>query len=247
MADKRNVTYCRASSDEANQPFTLDGQKARLEPLIEGMREGPVVARYVERASGATLDRPELQRLLRDAERGRFDTVWVVRLDRLSRSVRDVLDLIEKFDNWGVTLRSASQNIDTSTPAGRFQISMLASFAEDERGVLIDRITAGKRAKAARGEWHGGQPPLGFRVENSVLVPVADEIALVHTIFDLYITTGLGARAIANKLNDEGPQEQARWPVQPRAHPLHPQQPRVRRRHPLARRVVPGTPRPRPR
>lgn len=99
------------------------------------------------RASGATLDRDGLQRALRDARAGLYDVLLVYRLDRLTRSIRGLLDIIDTLNDAGVALVSASEHFDPHTPVGRMVMQILAVFAEFERPIIIDRVVAGMERK----------------------------------------------------------------------------------------------------
>ena len=110
------------------------------------------------KASGGRWDRPELHRLLDQLRAG--DTLVVWKLDRLSRSLKDLLHILEKVEAGGARFRSLTEAIDTSGPAGRMLMQMLGSFAEFERAMVRERTRAGLRAAAARGRKGGRQPKL---------------------------------------------------------------------------------------
>jgi hypothetical protein len=104
---------------------------------------------FEEAASGGRWDRPELHRML-DQLREK-DTVVVWKLDRLSRSLKDVLHIMERIAQAGAGFRSITENIDTTTPAGRMMMQMVASFAEFERAMIRERTSAGLAAARAEG------------------------------------------------------------------------------------------------
>lgn len=110
---------------------------------------------FEEKASGGRWDRPELHRMIEQLRAGDVIVVW--KLDRLSRSLKDLLHLIEKFDAVGVGFRSLTENIDTTTPAGRMMMQMVGSFAEFERAMIKERVNAGLKAARAQGRI-GGRP-----------------------------------------------------------------------------------------
>jgi DNA invertase Pin-like site-specific DNA recombinase len=113
---------------------------------------------FEEAASGARWDRPELHRLLDQLREG--DTLVVWKLDRLSRSLKDVLHLMERVAAAGAGFRSLTENIDTTTPAGRMMMQMVASFAEFERAMIRERTSAGLAAARAEGRVGGRRPKL---------------------------------------------------------------------------------------
>lgn len=110
---------------------------------------------YREKASGGRWDRPELQRLLEQLRPGDVLVVW--KLDRLSRSLRDVLLLMERLGEAGAGFRSLTEAIDTTTAAGRMMMQMVGAFAEFERAMLRERTAAGLEAARQEGRL-GGRP-----------------------------------------------------------------------------------------
>src|SRR5712691_724272 len=136
--------------------------------------------------SGATLERPGLRRALAEAEAKRFDLFLVYRVDRLSRSVRGLAQILEQLDQAGVLFRSATEPFDTSSSAGRMMVQMLGVFAEFERATIVERVIAGMERKAARGEWNGGAVPFGYRLdtERRYLEPEPAEAVVVEDIFE---------------------------------------------------------------
>jgi site-specific DNA recombinase len=196
-------TYNRISTDETNQPYSLDAQTVALERLVDALADHEIVLRYSDQKSGATLDRPGLQQMLRDAQAGKFDVLMVYRLDRLSRSTKNSLLLMEQLAEYGVEFRSATEPFDT-TPSGVLTLSMLAAFAEHERAVMIDRIKAGQERKAASGKWVGGPPPYGYDLIDGVLVSNLAEGVIVVEVFRRYVELLEGTRNIAAWLNDNG-------------------------------------------
>jgi site-specific DNA recombinase len=202
----RVATYTRISTDEEHQPYSLEAQETRLDAYIRSQEGWQLSRRYTDQMSGSTLDRPALARALADARLHRYDLLLVYRVDRLSRSVRGLAQLLEELDQVGVHFRSATEPFDTGTAAGRMMVQMLGVFAEFERATLVDRVIAGMERKAARGEWLGGHAPYGYRIdsETSLLMPCAPEAPVVPLIFDRYLKKRQGARAIAAWLNEHG-------------------------------------------
>jgi site-specific DNA recombinase len=205
--------YLRISTDEAHQPFSLEAQEHRLRAFIES-QPGWCLARqpYVDQISGAKLERPGLQRALRDAGLGLYDVLLVYRVDRFARKLSVLVDLLEQLQNCGVAFRSATEPIDTSTATGRMLVQLLGVFAEFERETIIDRVINGMERKAARGEWTAGQYPFGYAVperskgDDSPDYLVVDELhaPLVPVIFTKYARHRIGANTIAAWLNDSG-------------------------------------------
>lgn len=113
---------------------------------------------FEEAASGGRWDRPELHRMLAQLREG--DTIVVWKLDRLSRSLKDVLHIMERIAEAGAGFRSITENIDTTTPAGRMMMQMVGSFAEFERAMIRERTSAGLAAARAEGRVGGRRKKL---------------------------------------------------------------------------------------
>lgn len=136
--------YARVSTEEQRLGRQVDAfEKAGCERI------------YLEKASGAKASRPELDKLLSVLRDG--DEVVVAKLDRISRSARHPIELTEKFEEIGVDFISLNDSIDTATPMGRFFFRMMASIAELERDMIVERTKDGLSAARARG--HGGGRP----------------------------------------------------------------------------------------
>jgi site-specific DNA recombinase len=202
----RIAVYTRISTDEDHQPYSLEAQSGRLKSYIDSQDGWNLVRSFSDQASGAKTERSGLQQALREARAGRFDLLLVYRVDRFSRSVRGLAQLLEELDACGVAFRSATEPFDTTTAAGRMMVQMLAVFAEFERATIIDRVIAGMERKAARGEWTSGNKPYGYEVDKATSQLIINDVEapLVPVIFDLYANKELGARAIAAWLNDKG-------------------------------------------
>ncbi len=120
--------------------------------------------------SGATADRPSLQRLLADVAAGRIEVVVVHRFDRFSRSQRDFLNLLQVLEDQQVSFVSVTQRLDTSTPMGRCMLSVITAFAQMEREVIAERTRDTMLAARRKGMWTGGRPVLGYDVVEKKLV-----------------------------------------------------------------------------
>jgi site-specific DNA recombinase len=195
--DVRVGIYLRRSTDDEHQPYSIEAQDARLAAYIGSQPGWWQAARFTDDASGATTARPGLQRALVAARAGVIDVLLVYRVDRLTRSLRDLVTLLDDLDHAGVVFRSATEPFDTATPMGRMLVQMLGMFAQFERDTIIDRVIAGMEREAAAGKWKGGRRPFGYRADGaaSTLVPDPGEAAVVRLIFDLYARDRPGARA----------------------------------------------------
>lgn len=186
---KRCAVYCRVSSDERlDQSFnSIDAQKEAGHAFIKSQtHEGwiAVADDYDDGGfSGGNMERPALKRLLADIEAGRIDIVVVYKIDRLSRSLADFARMVEVFDRCGVSFSAVTQQINSATSMGRLMLNVLLSFAQFEREVTGERIRDKIAASKAKGMWMGGPLPLGYDVQNRLLVVNEAEATVVRRIF----------------------------------------------------------------
>lgn len=127
-------------------------------PQRRALKEAGCQKIFEESASGGRWDRPELHRLLGQLREG--DTLVVWKLDRLSRSLKDLLVILEKVEAAGAKFRSLTEAVDTSGPAGRMVMQMLGAFAEFERAMIRERTKAGLQEARAKGRLPGRKPRL---------------------------------------------------------------------------------------
>ncbi len=198
----RCAVYTRKSTEEGlDREFnSLDAQRDACEAYVASQRaEGWLLVpdRYDDGGvSGGTLERPALQRLLRDIEQGLVDVVVVYKIDRLSRSLMHFARLVEVFDAHGVTFVSVTQSFNTTTSMGRLTLSILFSFAQFEREVIGERVRDKIAASKARGMWMGGSVPLGYAVRDRKLAVDEAEAARVRRVFEGFAATGSATRLV---------------------------------------------------
>ena len=144
---KKTAIYARVSSQDQH----VETQLLQLRELAE-RRGFEVVAEYQDVGiSGSKAKRPGLDALLRDARRGKFSVVAVAAFDRLARSTKHFLEVIDEFDSLGIEFVSAREAVDTSGPMGRMFVTLLGSIAELERSFIVERIKAGMRRRKLEG------------------------------------------------------------------------------------------------
>jgi DNA invertase Pin-like site-specific DNA recombinase len=141
------IGYCRVSTDDQNPDLQLGALKRA------GCRKI-----FTDKASGAHVTRPELTKCLKALNAG--DTLIVWKLDRLGRSLRDLIGLLDDLKARGVAFRSLTEAIDTATPTGRAMWQMVGILAELERSLIQERTKAGRAAAQARGVKMGRKPKL---------------------------------------------------------------------------------------
>ncbi|MEM6855416.1 MAG: recombinase family protein [Planctomycetota bacterium] len=196
----RCAIYTRKSSEEGlDQEFnSLDAQRESAEAFIASQKAEGWVAlpeQYNDGGfSGGSMERPALDRLLRDIATGKVDCVVVYKVDRLSRSLMDFSRIMETFEKHGVSFVSVTQQFNTTHSMGRLTLNILLSFAQFEREIIGERIRDKLGAQARRGKWTGGIPILGYDVDRSggspKLVINAKEAARVREIFRMYLDKG---------------------------------------------------------
>ena len=142
--------------------------------------------------SGKDLNRPAIQRLIEDCKNHKIDAVFVFKLDRISRSQRDTLYLIEEvFNKYDVSFISMRENFDTSSPFGKAMIGVLSVFAQLERETILERTRIGLKKRAEAGLWRGGgKIPFPYRYDRNTgtLVPIPEQVELLHKMISLYIS-----------------------------------------------------------
>jgi DNA invertase Pin-like site-specific DNA recombinase len=145
---------------------------------------------FREKASGGLWERPELNRLLDHLRKDDVLVVW--KLDRLSRSLRDVLTIMERIANGRAGFRSLSEAIDTTSPGGRMMMQMLGSFAEFERAMLRERTKAGLESARAQGRIGGRRPKLRPQQQAEIIKMVSKgkkTVADAARLFDVHPAT----------------------------------------------------------
>lgn len=170
----RNIGYGRVSTVEQNLDLQVSALKAAgCDRILTD-----------DGYSGSDFSRPGLTKLFRTLRSGDTLTVW--RLDRLGRSLFELLKLIRELNDRGVEFRSLNENLDTSTSAGRLLLHVLASMAEFERSLISERTRAGMAAARARGSRIGRRPAMTDDQRQEARLALANGSASVETIARQY-------------------------------------------------------------
>lgn len=199
------IAYTRVSTQEqADSGLSLDAQARRIAAYCDAQEWDLVEIIRDEGFSAATLKRPGMDRALEAVRKRQADVIVVLKLDRLTRSVKDLGTLLEAFDRGGVAFTSVSDNFDTTTANGRLVLHILGSVAEWERSIISER-TSGAMAEAKAQGRRVGAVPFGFTLgeDGETLEPDTDRLATVAEIGDLR-RGGATLRAIAAHLNNIG-------------------------------------------
>lgn len=176
--------YVRVSSDAQVENYSISQQKDLLESYCKA-KDWELIKTYVDGGySGGNTNRPALQELLTDLKG--YDLILVYKLDRLSRSQKDTLELIERFEKSGVKFASIQENFDTSTPLGMAMVGILSTFAQLEREQIKERMSLGRKGRTKKGLWRAGSNvPTGYDYIDGHLIVREDEAAQIRKIFEL--------------------------------------------------------------
>lgn len=196
--------YIRVSTDaQREEGYSIEAQKEMLTAycVSKGIKNYEY---YIDGGfSGSNIERPELKRLIKDVRSKKINCVLVYKLDRLSRSQKDTLFLIEDvFNPNNVDFVSLNESMDTSTPLGRLMLGILSAFAQLERENIRERTSMGMKERVKNGYWMGGgKIPFGYDYDSQkgILVPNSDAIT-VRRVYELYLS-GYSTNAIARILN----------------------------------------------
>jgi len=200
------ASYERVSSDEqAREGFSLEvqGEKNVSHIVAQGWK---LHDRYIDPGKSAkNLKRPDMQRLLEDINKGLVQVVVVHKLDRLTRNIGDLHELLMLFDRQSIKLVSINENIDTSSAMGRMFVYMLGIFAQWYRENLSEEVIKGQRKRAEKGLRNSSSRPYGYNVnpEDLSLYINEDEAPIVRQVFDRFLS-GWGKVKIAQVMNEEG-------------------------------------------
>lgn len=201
---KRAAVYIRVSTQEqAQEGYSVGEQKERLIAYCKA-HDWIIADLYVDGGyTGSNINRPGMQKLI--SETDKFDVVLVYKLDRLSRSQRDTLYLIEEvFLPNDVDFVSMQESFDTSTPFGKAMIGLLAVFAQLEREQIKERTKMGRLARAKSGLYHGGgNIPIGYDYQEGHLIVNPYEAEQVKKIYEWYLAGG-SLKSVTDRLNAEG-------------------------------------------
>ena len=207
-AATRAVAYLRVSTDkQADHGVSLSAQRAKVEAYAALYGVELVAVIEDAGASAKTLERPGLSAALAMIDAGEAEGLLVAKLDRLTRSVRDLDTLISRWfgSTTGPALLSVAEQIDTRSAAGRLVLNILASVSQWEREAIGERTSAAMRHKASRGEYIGGRVPYGMVLASDGIGLVEDpaEQAVIATARAAR-ADGLSLRAIAVELARQG-------------------------------------------
>jgi len=194
--------YIRVSTEEqARQGFSLAAQEDALKSYAQALGY-EIFQTYRDEGKSAKdmKHRPALQQLLKEAEEKKFNAIFVYKLDRFSRSLKDLILTIEKIKEWQVDFISLQDKIETASASGKLMFHIISSFAEFERDIISERTRFGMNERAKEG---GAitKAPLGYKLINSLLEPDLEKKEKVRQIFETFLNTDISLTKLAKSHN----------------------------------------------
>ncbi len=199
----RVAIYTRVSTeDQAKEGFSLDAQRDRLEAYCKA-RDWTIARCYVDDGhSGRDARRPAYQRMM--AEREGWDTLLVIKMDRIHRNSRNFMEMMELLQEWGKNFVSATESFDTSTAMGRFVMDIIQRIAQLESEQIGERVYMGMSQKARTGPGTlGSAVPFGYELRGGRLLPEPEEAKVVREMFEQCLA-GEPTEEISSGLNRRG-------------------------------------------
>jgi len=193
--------YVRVSTqDQAQHGFSLDAQQEALINYAKAIGYDLFRIYRDEGKSAKDLKRPEMQQMLKDAQDKKFSAIFIYKLDRFSRSIKDLILTIDQLKTWGIDFISLQDKIETASASGKLMFHILSAFAEFERNIIGDRTKFGMERKAKEGGVVT-KAPLGYRIVNKQLLIDPDKVNLVQNIFREFAETEISLTQLAKKNN----------------------------------------------
>ena len=200
----RVACYVRVSTDNQLENYSIEEQTERLKAYCSA-KDWNIYKTYTDGGySGGNTERPALKQMISDIQKNKIDVVMVYKLDRLSRSQKDTLTLIEdNFLNNGVEFVSMSENFDTSSPFGRAMIGILSVFAQLEKDQITERFTMGRIGRSKAGYYHGGSTaPTGYNYIDGKLIVDEYKSIQVQEVFNRFLS-GYSINSIRKYMNEK--------------------------------------------
>jgi site-specific DNA recombinase len=191
--------YVRVSTEEqAKQGISLSAQEEALKNYASALGYDILKIYKDEGKSGKDIKgRPEMKQILEDAQKHKFQAIFIYKLDRFSRSLRDLIETIEKLKEWGIDFISLQDKIETTSASGKLMFHIISAFAEFERNVTSER-TKFSMAKQARDGRVVTRAPFGYKLENKKLVQ-SENSYLVQEVFQDFLNQEWSLTKLAKK------------------------------------------------
>jgi len=193
--------YIRVSTEEqVKQGISLEAQEEALKNYANALGyEILEIYRDEGKSAKDIKGRKAMTRMLADAQMRKFQAIFIYKLDRFSRSLRDLIETIEKLKDWGIDFVSLQDKIETTSASGKLMFHIISAFAEFERNVTGER-TKFAMDKKARDGGLVSRAPFGYKIENKNLIP-ADDSYLVQEIYQEFLNTKTSLTKLAKKNN----------------------------------------------
>lgn len=190
--------YVRVSTQEqAQHGFSLDAQQESLENYAKALGyEILKVYRDEGKSAKDIIHRPEMVQMLDDAEKKKFSAIFIYKLDRFSRSLKDLILTIDKLKEWGVDFVSLQDKIETTSASGKLMFHIISAFAEFERNIIGDRTKFGMQRKAKEGGFIT-KAPKGYKLVEKKLIPHEEEI--ITEIYKEFLDSDISLTQLAKK------------------------------------------------
>jgi len=191
--------YVRVSTqDQAQHGFSLDAQEESLVNYAKALGYEIIKIYRDEGKSAKNLNRPEMINLLKDAEERKFQAIFIYKLDRFSRSLKDLILTIDKLKEWGIDFVSLQDKIETASASGKLMFQIIGAFAEFERNIIGDRTKFGMERKAKEGGFIT-KAPRGYKLLNKDLIIDLEEAEIVKKIFEEFLNSNISLTQLAKK------------------------------------------------
>lgn len=191
--------YIRVSTEEqAKYGISLGAQEESLENYAKALGyEISKIYRDKGKSGKDIKGRPEMRQLLEDAQNRKFQAIFIYKLDRFSRSLKDLIETIEKLKEWGIDFVSLQDKIETTSASGKLMFHIISAFAEFERNVTGER-TKFSLDKRAREGYHVTRAPFGYKLEEKKLIPKQDSY-LVQEVFQDFLNKNISLTKLSKK------------------------------------------------
>lgn len=193
--------YVRVSTqDQAQHGFSLDAQQETLLNYAKAIGYDLFRIYRDEGKSAKDLNRPEMQQMLSDAKEGKFSAIFIYKLDRFSRSLKDLILTIDQLKEWGIDFVSLSDKIETASASGKLMFHIISAFAEFERNIIGDRTKFGMERRAKEGGFIT-KAPLGYKMFHKQLIIDPLNMDKVREIFKKFCDSEISLSQLA-RLNN---------------------------------------------
>ena len=194
--------YIRVSTEEqAKHGYSIAAQEEALTNYCKALGYEIYKIYKDEGISAKEMkNRPSLQELLKDAEEKKFAAIFIYKLDRFSRSLKDLILTIDKIKSWGIDFVSLQDRIETTSASGKLMFHIISAFAEFERNVIGERTKFGMDKKARDGGFVN-KAPLGYKFVNKELLQNVEKVEEVKQIFEEFINSNISLTQLAKNHN----------------------------------------------